>query len=516
MKFFLYGPPASGKTTIGRILAEQLELPFWDLDQEIEGQTGMALPRIFDGSGEAGLRAKERLALEAVLTRGDGVVALGGGALLDSELRTRVEGAGRVVCLSASLDTLTGRLEGQTIDRPLLRGDARERLKEVLASRDGHYRSFPLQVTTDGRDAEQSAWEAQLRLGVFHLRGMGQGCDVRVQAGGIRSLGEWMWERGLRGPVVVVTDSNVGPLYAPACRRSLRHSGFRVGVVTLPPGERSKAIAQVVRLWRAFRRVGLERQSTILALGGGVIGDLAGFAAATYLRGLPWVNVPTTLLAMIDAGLGGKTGINLGKAKNQIGAFHAPRLVMADPEVLATLPDVELRSGLAEVVKHGVIGDPELLELVAAGLEGFMACRAEALPRAMAVKLRIAQTDPYERGMRAILNFGHTVGHGLEVASRYALRHGEAVAIGMVVEGRLSSSIGLAPRDLAGSLAEILARLGLPTEIPKGLDRRSLLRAMTLDKKRRDGRVRFALPTAFGKVLPSVEVEGWPDWILTC
>lgn len=516
MMYFLYGPPASGKTTIGRILAEQLALPFWDLDQEIERQAGMTLPQIFDRDGEPGLRARERQALEATLARGPGVVALGGGALLDPELRARVEAAGRVLCLSASLETLIGRLNGQTIDRPLLRGNTRERLTALLASREEHYRSFALRAATDGHSPEQTAWEAQLRLGAFHLRAMGEGCDVRVQLGGIRALGQSMHQRGLRGPVAVVADSNVGPLYAPACRRSLRQSGFRVVVVTLPPGESHKVIAQVVRLWRAFQRSGLDRESTVLALGGGVIGDLAGFAAATYLRGLAWVNVPTTLLAMIDAGFGGKTAINLGSAKNQVGAFHAPRLVVADPEALATLPDVELRSGLAELVKHGVIGDPGLLEVVAAGLAGFKARAAEAIPRAMAVKLRIVEADPRERGARAALNFGHTVGHGLEVASRYSLRHGEAVAIGMVVEGRLAESIGLAPSGLARSLAEILTRAGLPTEIPQSIDRLSLVRAMTLDKKRRDGRVRFALPAAFGKVEAAVEVEGWQDWILTC
>ncbi len=516
MMYFLYGPPASGKTTIGRMLAERLRVPFRDLDQEIETRAGMTLPRIFDRYGEAGLRAQERLALETTLARGAGVVALGGGALLDRELRSRVEAAGRVLCLSASLHTLACRLESQAVDRPLMRGDNRERLAELLASRDGHYRSFALRVSTEGRSPEQSAWEAQLRLGAFHLRGMGEGCDVRVQSGGIGSLARLMRERDLHGPVVVATDSNVGPLYVPACRRNLRQCSFRVGVVTLPSGERYKVIAQVVRLWQAFRRAGLERGSTVLALGGGVIGDLAGFAAATYLRGLAWVNAPTTLLAMIDAGFGGKTAINLGKAKNQVGAFHSPRLVLADPEALATLPDVELRSGLAEVVKHGVIGDPGLLDMVAAGLEGFKAHAAEAIPRAMAVKLRIVEADPHERGLRAVLNFGHTVGHGLEVASRYSLRHGEAVAIGMVVEGRIADSIGLAPRDLARSLAEILGRNGLPTEIPKSIDRLAVVRAMTLDKKRRDGRVRFALPVDFGKVEAAVEVEGWQDWILTC
>ena len=515
MTYFLYGPPGSGKTTTGRILAKRLNLPFWDLDAETEAQAGMSLPHIFDRGGEGRLRDQERLALDDVLTRGPGVIALGGGALLDPESLARVQCAGRILCLTASEDTLARRLGGQEIDRPLLRGNGGERLHQVLATRETHYRSFPRQLSTEGSDPEQSAWEAQLRLGVFHIRGMGRGCDVRVQSGGIRSLGNVIREMGLRGPVVVVTDRNVGPRYALECVAGLRSSGFRAGHITLPSGEASKVLAQVVRLWQSFQELGVDRESTVVGLGGGVVGDLAGFAAATFLRGVPWVSAPTSLLAMVDASLGGKTAINLGKGKNLIGAFHGPQLVMTDPDTLRTLPDAEWRSGMAEVVKHGVVGDPTLLEMASAGLDHFKLRTEDVIPRAMAVKVSVVEADPYERDVRATLNFGHTVGHGLEVASHFRLRHGEAVAIGMAAEARLAERIGLASGGLATPLAEILSASGLPTEIPHSIDRHAVVRAMTLDKKRKDGQVRFALPVAFGRVLPSVEAEGWADWIMT-
>jgi 3-dehydroquinate synthase len=301
-----------------------------------------------------------------------------------------------------------------------------------------------------------------------------------------------------------VTDANV-ERYAQRVAASLRGSGLPVRISIIPPGEANKSLATVNFLWEEFLAGGLERGSTVVAVGGGVVGDVAGFAAAAYLRGAAWVCLPTTLLAMVDASIGGKTGIDLRAGKNLAGAFHAPRLVVADPEVLATLPEQELRAGLAEVVKAGVIGDAGLFEMCK-NLTGFQNLSG-LVNRAMAVKARIVAEDPREQGRRAVLNFGHTVGHAVEHVSGYVLRHGEAVAIGMVAEARLAERMGVAETGLAREIEACLRGLGLPVEIPAGMERAAVLAAMALDKKKAGGRVKFALPVKIGRVVTGVIVD---------
>ena len=225
-----------------------------------------------------------------------------------------------------------------------------------------------------------------------------------------------------------------------------------------------------------------------------------GFAAATYMRGIQWIGIPTTLLSMVDASLGGKTGIDLPEGKNLIGSFHPPKLVLADPGLLPTLPERELISGMAEVVKHGVISDPELFELCSRGMDWVKANLAEIVKRAMAVKIKVIEDDPYEKGFRAALNLGHTVGHAVELVSQFELRHGEAIAIGTVVEAHYAEQIGIAQPGLADTIAQTLSALGLPTRIPEAMPREEILRAMRVDKKKTAKAIRFALPAEIGRV----------------
>jgi 3-dehydroquinate synthetase len=264
----------------------------------------------------------------------------------------------------------------------------------------------------------------------------------------------------------------------------------------------------VQQLWSAFLKGGLERGDAALALGGGVVSDLTGFAAATFLRGIRWAVMPTTLLAMVDAGLGGKTGADLPEGKNLVGAFHPPSLVLIDPEALATLPADVFRSGLAEVVKHGVIGDPGLFELCARGWEALWGGDREALVRrAVAVKVRTIEADPFEKGVRASLNLGHTIGHAVEQAMHFTLDHGSAVSIGMVAEARLAEGMGVAEPGLAGRLEAVLAGLGLPVRMPEGMDRTLMREALMRDKKKAGGSVKFALPVRIGEVRVGVAVD---------
>jgi 3-dehydroquinate synthase len=296
---------------------------------------------------------------------------------------------------------------------------------------------------------------------------------------------------------MIVTDQNVAKFHLEKIKQVL---GPDIRYVIVPAGEEYKNLETVSFLWKSFLENGLDRKSTVIALGGGVIGDMTGFAAATYMRGIAWVGVPTTLLSMVDASIGGKTGFDLPEGKNLIGSFYPPKLVLADPSLLLTLPAAELISGMAEVVKHGVISDPELFALCSRGLDWVKDNLEEVVKRAMAVKIKVIEEDPYEKGIRAALNLGHTVGHAIELVSKFKLRHGEAVAIGTVVEARYAERIGIASNGLADKISETMSALGLPTHIPDDMPREDIIRTMRVDKKKSAKAIRFALPVAIGKV----------------
>jgi 3-dehydroquinate synthase len=270
--------------------------------------------------------------------------------------------------------------------------------------------------------------------------------------------------------------------------------------VVIPAGEERKTLETISFLWKSFLENGLDRKSTVIALGGGVVSDMAGFAAATYMRGINWICVPTTLLSMVDAAVGGKTGFDLPEGKNLIGAFYPPKLVLADPSLLLTLSDRELRSGMAEVVKHGIISDPELFEMCNRGMDWVKDNLEEVVKRAIAVKIKVIEDDPYEKGFRAALNLGHTVGHAVELVSRFELRHGEAIAIGMAVEAAYAARVGLATQGLVKAVQDSLSALNLPIAIPKEMPRDEIIRAMRVDKKKNAKAIRFALPVEIGKV----------------
>ncbi|HEY2982026.1 MAG TPA: 3-dehydroquinate synthase [Anaerolineales bacterium] len=503
MHIFLYGPPGSGKTTTGRRVANELDLPFLDLDQVIEAGAGRSIQQLMAEHGEGYFRDLETAALHKVAQEQESVVALGGGTLLRDENRALAEGNGTVICLTAPINTLVARLSASARLRPLLAGDLKANLESLMQARAGHYASFPLGLSGEGQ-LDEVACQLRILAGRFHLSAMGS-CDVIVQTGGLSRACELLQVRGLQNPLVV-TDENIARHQLPPLLDSLQRSGNKIAVVTIPAGESAKNLETVSRLWAGFLQAGLDRRSAVLALGGGVVSDLAGFAASTFMRGIPWVAVPTTLLSMIDASLGGKTGFDLPAGKNLIGSFHSPRLVLADPNVLSTLPRADFRSGLAEVLKHGLIADPMLFELCSRGIEAVKANLEEIIRRAIAVKVNVVERDPYEQGPRAALNVGHTVGHAVELVSGFRLRHGEAVAIGMVIEARLAEQLKIAGAGLSDAITEALRALELPVSIPADLPRADLIQAMRMDKKKAGSVVRFALPVEIGKVQVGVEV----------
>jgi len=483
---FLYGPPGTGKSTIGKTLARNLRLPFIDLDRVIETDAGMSIPQIMEQQGESAFRDLESTALSNLATENESVIALGGGALLREENRTFAESHGRIILLMADVETLFQRIKENPSKRPLLAGDLREKLTSLLEKRGEHYSSFSLSVHVNGNPVEQNAHKVQIALGRHHLSAMGEYDVIVGQVANLSYTNS-----------IIVTDENVAKFHLEKMKQAV---GQDVKSVSLPAGEAYKNLDTVSFLWRSFLENGLDRKSTVIALGGGVIGDLSGFAASTYMRGIAWMGVPTTLLSMVDASLGGKTGFDLPEGKNLIGSFHPPKLVLADPSLLLTLPQAELVSGMAEVVKHGVISDPELFALCSRGLDWVKNNLEEIVKRAMAVKIKVIEEDPYEKGIRAALNLGHTVGHAVELVSKFKLRHGEAVAIGTVVEARYAERIGIASNGLANIIAETMSALGLPTRIPDEMPREEIIRTMRVDKKKSAKAIRFALPVEIGKV----------------
>jgi 3-dehydroquinate synthase len=327
-------------------------------------------------------------------------------------------------------------------------------------------------------------------------------------------LGPELRALGGKGAAVVVTHPEMPPAYRSTATRSLEQAGFRTETALVPQGEASKSLETLGSLYSQLAAMQLDRRSTLVALGGGVIGDLTGFAAATYLRGIHLVQVPTTLLAQVDASVGGKTAIDLPAGKNLVGAFHQPRLVIADVGTLQSLPSNELRSGLAEIVKYGVIADPALFDLIERDAPRALAGEEEMLTRLVVrsceIKATVVRQDPQEQGLRAILNYGHTVGHALESVLGYgAVTHGEAVAFGMSAAARLAVQLGLLDSPAAVRQDALLQRLGLPTLATWGggpglrhplPEIGSLLDAMKRDKKTLGGRLRFVLARCVGTV----------------
>ena len=328
--------------------------------------------------------------------------------------------------------------------------------------------------------------------------------DILVGPGLLASAGERIAAVCRSKKAAVVTDSNVGPRYAPALAESLRRAGIEPTVSTLPAGEGHKTLSDLLPVYDVVLGARIDRQTPVIALGGGVIGDMAGFVAATVLRGVPFVQVPTSLLSMVDASVGGKTGVNHAVGKNLIGAFHQPALVLIDPDVLRTLPPRELRGGLAECIKHDVIRDAggfgRLEREINRALAVDVDYLATLVAHNVAIKARVVAADPFENGDRAHLNFGHTFGHAIETVSRYEYSHGECVALGMVAASRLAGDLGMLDADAVRRITAVLRAAGLPTG-GMALDPAAVCDAMYFDKKAKSGRLRFVLPDRIGHVV---------------
>lgn len=506
----LTGFMACGKTSVGREVAARLGWRFVDMDAEIEARSAKNVAAIFAEDGEPAFRQLEHQLLQELAPQREVVIATGGGALLDERNRRLLDDRHVVVCLWAGIDQILERAAGDPAGqvRPLLAvDDPRARVEQLLAERRDVYRSLPWQVDTDGRSVAQvvdrvatlaKLWRRQVQAGEDSY-------PIYLGSGLIDELGQVLCAKGAApaSRVAVISNDVVAPLYAERARAALTGSGLRSSLCVLPDGEKHKTLESVARVYEFLLDQRLDRRDTVLALGGGVVGDMAGFAAATYMRGVRFVGVPTTLLAMVDASVGGKTGVDLPRGKNLVGAFKQPAAVCADPSVLQTLAPEELRGAVAEVIKHGVIGAPALfgeLEAAAGQLElwtGVQGC--SWIATAIEVKVAVVEQDPLEKGCRAGLNLGHTVGHALEQLSGFALSHGMAVSVGLVAAARIAARLGRMPSDDADRIEALLDAWGLPVRCPPHRAE-EVISAMAHDKKKQGRSLRWALPQRVGHV----------------
>lgn len=515
----LTGFSFTGKSVVGKEVARRLGWNFVDSDEEIVDLSRKSIPDIFAQNGEEHFRELERQVLQRACEEKETVIAIGGGAIVDQRNRELFAQSGVVICLEAKPQTIYERLhanqKNSSVVRPLLAvADPLERITQLKASRQPYYATADWSVYTDNLSLNKVVDEvvrgfeqARARQGdaPFVVTTPNESYPVFVGWGLLDDLGRRMRQVGLSDCANIISDEDVFLHHGARATNSLEQDGFSLESFLVPPGETTKTIDTAVRLydWLVTRHA--ERGHAIVALGGGMVGDLAGFVAATFLRGLPLVQVPTSLIAMADAAIGGKVALNHPQAKNLIGAFYQPRLVIADVSTLATLPKRELVSGWAEVVKHALILDPDFLEFLEAHANGLVALEAaatkEAIRHSASLKAMVVSEDEKERGRRMILNYGHTIAHGLEAATEYErFLHGEAVAIGMTGASMLSERLGLISHDIVARQGELIERFGLSTTC-SDVDRDGILKAMALDKKVRERAVSWVLLEGIGQTV---------------
>lgn len=529
----LIGFSGTGKTTTSRILADRLEWEMVDLDVELENEYGKTIPEIFVDDGEHAFRVSERRHLERALARDGVVISTGGGAPAFDDVWSD-DLLGHPETLTISLDarpeTIHARLvaqqirEGSAVARPMLAGDDPiGRIESLKTSRLPYYDRAAVTFPVDRQSAVDVAIAIRSLLDhsgdpvpSIQLDAPSGRSDIYIEPGIRQSAGDLIRERWPKARTVwIISDEHVDAAHGEEIASILEAVGLRVERAAVPPGESSKSLAGAGQLYDRLLESRIERSDLVLALGGGVVGDLAGFIAATVLRGVGFIQMPTSLLAMVDSSVGGKTGINHPTGKNLIGAFYQPPLVLIDPDLLHTLPPRELQQGWAEVVKHAII-QPSTPGGEAADLEDFLLrnrphllelrnpALTYALRRNVALKSRVVEADERESGVRAYLNFGHTIGHAIE-ASDYRYMHGEAIAIGMHAASTLSEREGRVSKERTQSIVALLERYGLPTL--GEFDPTRVASLIGSDKKRISGKTGWVLLERQGGVSVSRHVS---------
>lgn len=514
---FVTGFMGTGKTTNGSRLAESLRLPFVDTDDVVEQLAGKAIRDIFAEDGEGRFRELETEALRKVLRGPRSVVATGGGAMTRAENVSLMKAAGPVICLEARPETIQHRT-GRRCERPLLlTSSPLDTIRELLAARAQAYAEADYRVSTD--HGERGTILREMRGA---LASDPRGCllvqpftrvpvcaangeyGVHLAPGALAALGRLCPPLTAGTRCAVVTNETVGALLGERVLESLHAAGWEPHLVAIPDGEAHKTLSTVSNLYDALVEAGVDAGGAVFALGGGVVGDVAGFVAATYRRGIRFAQLPTTLLAQVDASVGGKVAVDHPRGKNLIGAFYQPSAVVVDTGTLATLPERELRCGLAEVIKHAIVADARLFEYLEDNLQEFVALDPLAVRYVVArncqIKAHFVEQDPFDRGVRAVLNYGHTIGHALErAAGDWELHHGEAVAIGIAAEARVALELGVCDAETVRRQIALLEQAGLPTQV-SGISTHVAWAALQQDKKIAAGTLRLPLVPRIGTV----------------
>lgn len=543
----------SGKTTVGRALAKKLNKRFVDSDHEIEARTGVAISVIFDIEGEASFRQREADVIRDLCQQTDIVLATGGGAVLNQRSRQILHDSGTVVYLKASIGSILHRTRHDK-KRPLLRtADPRKKLEELEQQRDPLYREVAHMIIETGQPqlqtlvqtivdklpkpahvahtvekiaANLAATESktmEIETGLYKTLQVDLGDrSYPITIGESLLQDKKLLEQRIRAKrVVIVTNDVVAPLYLDGLTKQLGSLGKQVEAVVLPDGEERKNWESLMLIFDELLRKKCDRKTALIALGGGVIGDMTGFAASAFMRGVPFVQIPTTLLAQVDSSVGGKTGINHPLGKNMIGAFYQPQAVLADISSLSTLPDNELSAGLAEVIKHGAIIDAPFFDWIESNIEKLRARDVEALTyavlRSCEIKANVVRQDEREGGLRAILNFGHTFGHAIEAGLGYGQwLHGEAVGCGMVMAADLSHRLGYIDFVTKTRITKLVEAAGLPTVAPD-LGEATWLDLMEVDKKNEGGQIKFILLKPLGtSIITTVPLQYLRDTLRAC
>jgi 3-dehydroquinate synthase len=514
----LTGFMGTGKTTVGKILQGMLNMTLVDTDLMIEEREGTKISDIFDIHGEEYFRGLESDAIKAVADGENQIIVTGGGAIVNEDNYNLLKRAGKIVTLSASTDSIISRVAGND-ERPLLNGkDLRVEIESLMNIRRKYYNKADLIVDTDEKTPEEVADTIknylETKQETVRVELGERSYDIKIGSGILSDTGTELSALGFDDRAVVISNDNIFKLYGDKLIKSLTDAGISVETILVEDGEKSKSLAVANDIITKMLKMRCERSTPLIALGGGVIGDLTGFVSSIYLRGVPFIQVPTTLLAQVDSSVGGKTGVNHELGKNLIGSFYQPRLVMMDTDVLSTLPDDEFLNGIAEIIKYGVISDKELFSYMINNADEILKKGEDSLEplihiikRSCEIKADVVSKDEKESGLRAILNFGHTLGHALEATSSYkGIKHGKAVAIGMVFAAKLSAMKKLCSKEVVDDIISIIDQYGISTDIDlSNID--ELINTMKLDKKVKGGNIKFVLPEEIGTILYGIDVN---------
>lgn len=509
-KIILTGFMGTGKTTVGKILAENLNYRFIDTDELIESRNNRSISDIFQELGEEAFRKMERDLVKEIAEMEGVVVSTGGRLMLDPENVNALSRNSRVLCLVATPDEILARVtDDSSHKRPLLSvPNPKERIVELLQERNNEYLRFPQIVTNEKKPTDIASGLIEFintSPKSLVVENPQKNYEYIVGAG---LLPFFRQLTGIDGEIVIITDEVVKALYGPSCA-SIGH------IIEIPSGRQHKSLATVQLIYDQLIEKGFDRTGTIIALGGSVVGDIAGYVAATYMRGVNLVPCPTSLISMVDTSVGGKTSIDLPQAKNIIGVYKQPIKIIADVATLQTLHQLDFASGMAEVIKHGLVAESNLLEQVEQGhwaknwnrSPSYIGELQRLVAQAIQVKINIVQADPFEQGQRSILNLGHTFAYAIEQVSNNAYRHGEAVSMGLVAATNLSVRLGFCDISLQKRIEDILKSVNLPTRIPSNLNPDTLLQSMQRDKKKQAGQLRFILISKIGHVFVSDAVS---------